>query len=234
VTSYDEIEWRLIALYDGRLTASFAMGHLITHMRYLDVAVEDYDNASRDLVDAMESCGRVVDRFEDLGEAVEQGERERAVLAVAGLRFHYRLDCAYAAARRVLDRLVVVLHELLPRTKTDLGNSHAKLDSLLAKRCAELGVPVPNDLVVRIDDLNDRIKSVRDQIEHPQSPMWMRGIRGNDELVAETWKVVREGGDPMRMQFEPPGAFRDAIHAYIKAMLDLLERVHRESTRKPG
>jgi hypothetical protein len=43
---YDELQHRLIRLLDGRLAASFAVGHLVDQMRFLDVAVDDYDRAS--------------------------------------------------------------------------------------------------------------------------------------------------------------------------------------------
>ena len=105
MSDYDELEHRLIVLLAGRLAASYAIGHLVTHMRYLDIAVEDYDVASRELREAARSWHLLVTRSENLAEAVEAGKAEREVFAAAGLRFHYRLDCAYTAARRVLDSL---------------------------------------------------------------------------------------------------------------------------------
>ena len=78
----------------------------------------------------------------------------------------------------------------------------------------------------------DSIKSVRDQLEHPGSPMSMRGIRSGEGVTAETWKVVRVGEDPITVQFEPARELREAIHSYVNAMVDLLEGAGRSSTSR--
>lgn len=94
------------------------------------------------------------------------------------------------AARAVLGKLggdVVrqrgshVRLELLPRSQTDLGTSHAAFGRTRVRRCSELEVEVPESLLAQIDDLNDRIKTVRDRIEHPQSPLSFRWIDGRED-----------------------------------------------------
>lgn len=211
-------------LLDGRLAASFAIGHLVDHLRYLDVAVDDFDAANTELREVLGARARVMASFEDLAEAVEavSGEPHDALVR-AGVRFHYRVESAYMAARRVLDRLVVVAHELLPRTQTDLGNSHRGFGPRLVLRCSDLGLAVPESLLAQIEDLDRRIKAVRDRIEHPTSPLSVRWIDARGELTVGTREVVPLGEDAARTHFEPAGVLREAIHAYVRAMVDLLE-----------
>jgi hypothetical protein len=112
VIDYDALEHRLIVLYDGRLAASFAMGHLLEQLRFLDVAVDDFDAASAELQEVLGVRARVMASSEDLAEAVEalRGEPHEAFVR-AGVRFNYRIESAYTVSRRVLDRVVVVAHE---------------------------------------------------------------------------------------------------------------------------
>lgn len=196
------------------------------HLKFLDVAVEDHETAGREFAAASAAWQSVMARFNDLDQAVEAGSSEREALAVAGTRLHYRIDCAYAEARRVLDRLVVVVNSLLPRSQTDLGNSHANFHRLLERRCEEIGVSVPESLLCDADDLNARIKRVRDRLEHAASPLSMRGVTVRGETITVAmWRPVQEGGDPEEMQLESATVLRDAIDAYLRATLDLLERV---------
>jgi hypothetical protein len=224
VIDYDALEHRLIVLYDGRLAASFAMGHLLEQLRFLDVAVDDFDAASAELQEVLGVRARVMASSEDLAEAVEalRGEPHEAFVR-AGVRFNYRIESAYTVSRRVLDRVVVVAHELLPRTQTDLGNSHRGFGPRLARRCSELGFEVPESLLAQIEDLDGRIKVVRDRIEHPMSPLWVRFTEVGEQLKAQTHEVVRAGEDAAATHFEPAGVLREAIHAYVTAIVDLLE-----------
>ena len=89
---------------------------------------------------------------------------------------------------------------------------------------------MPESLLAAIDDLNARVKAVRDQIEHPASPLSVRAIESGEELTVQTHKVVPVGEDPMPVQFESAGALRDAIHTYADAIVDLLESAHRART----
>jgi hypothetical protein len=223
---YDELKNRLIVLVDGRLASSFAIGHLLDHLRYLDVAVDDYDAADAELREVLGAKARVMASFEDLAEAVDavSGEQDDAYVR-AGVHFHYRVECAYMVARRVLDRIVVVAHELLPRTQTetDLGNSHHGFGPRLERRCSDLGLEVPESLLAEIEDLDSRIKAVRDRIEHPTSPLSVRWIDARGELKVGTRKVVRSGEDAAPTLFEPAGVLREAIHAYVRAIVHLLE-----------
>jgi hypothetical protein len=221
---YAELQNRLIMLVDGRPASSFAIGHLLDHLRYLDVAVDDFAAANAELRSVLGARARVMASFEDLAEAVEavSGEPHDALVR-AGVRFHYRVESAYWAARRVLDRVVVVAHELLPHTQTDLGNSHRGFGPRLEKRCSELGVAVPESLLAQIDDLHRRIKAVRDEIEHPTSPLSVRWIEAGPELKVGTQRVVRSGEQAEPTRFEPAEVLREAIHAYVSAMVDLLE-----------
>jgi hypothetical protein len=211
-------------LLDGRLAASFAIGHLVEHLRFLDVAVDDFDAASTDLLEVLGARAQVMASFEDLAEAVEavSGEPHEALVRT-GVRFNYRVESAYTAARRVLDRLVVVAHELLPRTQTDLGSSHSRFGPRLVRRCSELGLAVPESLLAQIEDLDGRIKVVRDRIEHPMSPLWVRWTEAGEELKVGTREVVPLGKDAAATHFEPAAVLREAIHAYVRAMVDLLE-----------
>jgi hypothetical protein len=211
-------------LLDGRLAASFSIGHLVEHLRFLDVAVDDFDAASTGLLEVLGARAQVMASFEDLAEAVEavSGEPHEALVRT-GVRFNYRVESAYTAARRVLDRLVVVANELLPRTRTDLGNSHSRFGPRLVTRCSDLGLAVPESLLAQIEDLDSRIKVVRDRIEHPMSPLWVRWTEAGEELKAGTREVVPLGEDAAAIHFEPAGVLREAIHAYVRAMVDLLE-----------
>jgi hypothetical protein len=226
VIDYEELQNRLIVLYEGRIAQSFAIGHLLEHLRFLDVAVDDFDAAHTELREVLGGRARVMASFEDLAEAVEalRGEPHDALVR-AGVRFHYRVESAYAVARRVLDRVVVVAHELLPRagTQTNLGNSHHGFGPRLVKRCSELGLAVPESLQAQIEDLASRIKDVRDEIEHPMSPLWVRWTEAGRELKVGTRKVVPVGEDAARADFEPVGVLREAIHTYVLAMVELLE-----------
>jgi hypothetical protein len=224
VIYYDELQWRLIFLVGGRPTASFAVGHLFEHLTFLDVAVDDFDAASTELLAVLGARAQVMASYEDLAEAVEalSGEPNEALVR-AGVRFNYRVESAYTAARRVLDRVAVVAHELLPRTQTDLGNSHRGFGPRLARRCSELGFEVPESLLAQIEDLDGRIKVVRDRIEHPMSPLWVRFTEAGEELRAGTREVVPVGEDAAATHFEPAGVLREAIHAYVTAIVDLLE-----------
>ena len=149
-------------LLDDRLASSFAIGHLVEHLRFLDIAVDDFDAASKELLEILGTRAGVIASFEDLAEAVEalSGEPHEALIRT-GARFNYRVESAYTTARRVLDRLVAVAHELLQRTQTDLGNSHRGFGPRLERRCAELGLAVPESLLAQIEDLDSRIKVVR-------------------------------------------------------------------------
>lgn len=167
---------------------------------------------------------RVMASFEDIAEAVDavSGEPQEELLRT-GIRFHYRVESAYAAARRVLDRLVAVAHELLTRSKTDLGNSHSGFDRRLALRCADIGLAVPEGLLAQIEDLDTRIKVVRDQMEHPTSPLWVRFTDARGELKVGIHRVVRTGEDAAPTHFEPAAVLCEAIHAYVRALVDLFE-----------
>jgi hypothetical protein len=186
--------------------------------------VDDFDTANTELREVLGARARVIASFEDLAEAVDalSGAPEDELLRT-GVRFHYRVESAYAAARRVLDRLVVVAHELLPRSETDLGNSHSGFDRRLPMRCADIGLAVPESLLAQIGDLDTRIKAVRDQMEHPTSPLWVRSTDARGELKAGTHRVVRTGEDAAQTHFEPAAVLREGIHAYVRALVDLIE-----------
>jgi hypothetical protein len=234
VLDYDELQIRLIVLVDGRIAEGFVIGHLVEHLRFLDVAVEDYESAETELRQVLDVRARVMASFEELAEAVEalRGEPDAALLR-AGVRFNYRVESVYTAARRVLHRVVVVAHELLPRTETDLGNSHHGFGRRLERRCSEFGLEVPESLLAEIEDLDSRIKPVRDRFEHPTSPLWVRWLEAGPELRASTHEVVRVGKDAARIDFEPAGVLRDAIHAYVRAIIDLLEAGRAASRATP-
>jgi hypothetical protein len=215
---YDELQRRLIVLLTGgRLATSFAIGHLIDHLRYLDVAVDDFETAHSEFQAVLGRHAHVMASLENLEEAVDatRGELDDELLRT-GVRFYYRIESAYGEGRRVLDRVVAVVNELLPRTQTDLGNSHKGFAARLVQRCSELELEMPESLLAAIDDLDCRIKVVRDELEHPRSPLSTRFVdaRGG-ELKAERHKVVRVGEDASPTRFEPAGALRDAIHAYV-------------------
>jgi hypothetical protein len=239
--NYDELEHRLIALLDGRLPVSLG---LATHLQYLDVAVEDYDVASRELREAAHDWHLVVSQLHsvaerlgcspgDLVEPADVARGERDALKCPGVRFHYRLDCVYTAARRLLDRIVVLADTGLPPTDTDLGDSHAGFGPRLVRRCGEIGVRVPDRLLAEIDDVNARLKAVRDQIADGP-PLSLRAIQSSEELTVETRKGVRVGEEPMPLQFEPAHALRDAILAYLHEIFNLIYTARRPRTRRPG
>lgn len=209
---YEELQRRLILVPNLSFSGSFAIGHLVDQLRYLDVAVEDLERAELEFAAA--AAARAVGATQ--GEAHERFVR-------AAIRLHYRFDSAYGIARRVLDRAVVVVNQLLPRTQTDLGNSHTRFGTLLERRCAELGLPVPEPLLIQIADLTERIKTVRDRLEHPTTPLSMRSIDATEGLTVGMHNVVPAGSDPVETRFEPAGVLRAEIHEYVLALADLLE-----------
>jgi hypothetical protein len=221
---YDELQNRLIVLPQADFKAGFVIGHLVEHLRFLDVAVDDFDTASTELLDVLGAREQVMASYENLAEAVEavSGEPHEALVRT-GVRFNYRVESAYTVARRVLDRVVVVANKLLPRTQTDLGNSHRGFGPRLERRCSDLELAVPESLLAQIENLDSRIKVVRDRIEHPMSPLWVRFTEAGEELKASTREVVRVGEEAARTDFERAGVLREAIHAYVDAIVDLLE-----------
>ncbi len=224
---YEALQRRLIWLVKG-LSASMAVGHLVQHLRYLDVAVEDYETAVGEYRPALDAWMRVSDVDDARPAPRDLEDFEVAALEAAraaSVRLYYRVDCSYTAARRVLDRVVVVVNQLLRRTETDLGNSHADFRRLLTKRCAELELSVPESLLEQIDDLNRRVKRVRDlYVEHPGSPLTARSVSiGAEHLRVGAHKVIRPGDDDMAVEFEPAEALRVAVHEYVQAVIDLVE-----------
>jgi hypothetical protein len=97
------------------------------------------------------------------------------------------------------------------------------------RRCDEVGVAVPDSLIARIDDLTERVKDVRDEhVEHPTSPLTTRQIDLREGTAISAHRVVVAGDDPEAIQFESAASLRDAIHAYVREVVELLERAKRE------
>ena len=207
-SGYDQFQYRLIDLFEGRPAASFAIGHVVGYLIFLDVAVDDFDAASAELHEAMSERARFMAAYDDLAEAytaLTESGKEDEFRAIA-IRFHYRLDCTYAAARRVLDRVVVLANELLPRPhgSTDLRRSHHGFRQRLVTRCAEIDLEVPESLLDQIDDLDRRIRSARDQIEHVTYPKSLRSVRQDGaDLVVEWRTLVQTDEAPLTMRFSP-------------------------------
>lgn len=225
LVDHEELANRLSVLVPSRMAASFAIDHLTTQMIYLDVAIQDYEAASSEFREAMRRHAQsMLEGYGDEAEARAAEFVHFRSLRETGMRFHYRLDCAYGAARRVLDRVVVVVHELLPRTSTDVGRSHHGFGPRLLNRCKELELDVPEALVAQIQELDDRVRLIRDHIEHVQMPVAMRFTRPvGDDFAVELKEVVRAGEHAEGTSYESPVALRQAIHAYVGAMLELLE-----------
>jgi hypothetical protein len=206
------------------LTASghhgFAIGHLLEHLRFLDVAVDDFEDAFMEFRAALDERARVVASSEDPATEREGAGEE---LLRAAVRFYYRVESTYSTARRILDHVVVVAHQLLPRTGTDLGNTHHGFRERLERRCSDLELAVPEALLNQIDDLDERIRQVRDRIEHPLSPRWVRVLDARAGLAASRREVVLVGQEAEQTDFEPAGTLRDAIHAYVLAMVEFLK-----------
>jgi hypothetical protein len=223
---YDKLQIRLIRLVNDGLGQGFAIGHLLERLRFLDIAVEDYAAAEVKAQEAFNGLRRFMTSFEDIEEALAARAADSEIddaVERASIRLFYEIDSVYSAARRVLDRVVAVAHQLLPRSQTDLGNSHHGFHNRLEARCSELELEVPASLLETIDDLDDRIKSMRDRFEHPMSPRWGRWIEAGEELRTGTRDVVRVGEDARPTVLESPAELRDAIHAYALEMVDLLE-----------
>jgi hypothetical protein len=172
-----------------QLTTSFAVTELIFHLNYLDIAVADLEAAAAEF-SAPRARTPGLEPFEFDWAAWAEG-------TAAAVRFHYRAECVYTAARRLLDRLVVVVHQTLPRTQTDLGQSHSGFGPRLARRCAEVGLAVPGALLEQAENMNDRITEPRDLIEHPRSPRVLRGITsdsaGRITVQFQTAVIIKEG-----------------------------------------
>jgi hypothetical protein len=53
--------------------------------------------------------------------------------------------------------------------------------------------------------------------------LWVRFTEVGEQLKAQTHEVVRAGEGAAATHFEPAGVLREAIHAYVTAIVDLLE-----------